>query len=152
LIWLYYEIKSTLLGSAFRLTDGQGSGVWDTLPNTFRRSASEKIFERRVNKEGRRVRGLDEPPKSADSQPLTIRGSGGAKALGLDQDHSPSSNAGSTQPANFLAQLFVPKDNGRSGSPNRAAESDKIQKQLDRMEEMLSELLTGGMKLDNDDR
>lgn len=125
--------------------------MWDTLPGSFRRSLTEKVFERRVSKEGRRVRGLDDPPKLPDAQPLAIRGSGGAKALGVDSGHSPSSNAASMQPTNFLSHFFA-STAGRAASPQRLTEADKVQKQLDRMEEMLSQLLTGGMKVDNDDR
>ena len=152
MIWLYYEAKSTLLGSRVRLVDGQASGIWENLPSKFGRSVTERVFERRVSKEGRRIRGLDEQPKPADAKPVTIRGSGGTKALGMEDvgAHSPASNAGSVQPAGFLSQLFVP-GSGRSSSPNRTAEIDR-QKQLDRIEEMLSQLLTGGMKVDNDDR
>lgn len=151
LIWLSYLLKTVLLGHSIRLVDGQASGVWDTLPGAFRRSVTERVFERQVSKEGRRVRGLDEPPKSADAKPLAIRGSGGAKALGIQQASSPSSNTASLQPPAFLAQLFAGSA-GRSSSPQRSAESERLAKQLDKIEEMVSQLLTAGMKLDNDDR
>lgn len=96
--------------------------------------------------------------KSAAS-PLILKGSGGRQALALQRDDSASISHSATQSTGLLAQLFGGTPPTRSSTQdsqpslaNTDAQYAALQAKLDKMEEMVSRLVTGGLSLDNNDR
>ena len=192
-IWLFYTLKRLLIGpdrirlprsNRRRQDEASSSGVWQSLTSQFDgKTANERVFERKVSKEGRSVRGMGPDARSSkdspdaavkagpshtspapEPEPLTLRGSGGRKALGVRASSpAPSVSGTSAQPVSMLAQLFGGADSlvgarfGGAAEKERAHSGQEVknaamQQQLDRIEEMVAQLLTGGIKLDDKDQ
>lgn len=196
-IWLFYALKRLLVepgrirlprSNGRRQDETSSSGVWQSLTSQFDgKTANERVFERKVSKEGRSVRGmgpdargskdsLDAAVKAGPSQiaaatspapesePLALRGSGGRKALGMRSSSPAQSVSGtSAQPVSMLAQLFGGSESLVGARLSGAAEKERaqseqeaknaaMQQQLDRIEEMVAQLLTGGIKLEDKDQ
>jgi hypothetical protein len=85
---------------------------------------------------------------------VTIRGSGGQRALGLST--SASDTSGGNHAASLLAQLFRPAstDTQKTSNPQKVPEDRYVamEQKLDKIEKMLDRLLSGGLRVDNDDR
>lgn len=182
LVHVYYRIRRRATSQRIALSGENGhSRLLHSLPRSFRRSYSERVFERRVVRSAKRVPGMDENGGGGGAKgsgnsntrqsagPVAISGSGGQGALGIRQTMTPSHSA---EPVSLLAQLFGGIGGGKqsetSTAPSAAAaaavsqaqsvngqreESLKaVEDRLAKIEGMLDRLLTGGYKAEGDDR
>lgn len=168
---VYYRLKATVRRAPLHLQDqaNGSSDLWDSLPRGFRRSASERVFERPVTAEGAYVAGIDghQPSDSKDSQsrpaPLVMRGSGGREALGMKTLTSHPASSTTVQATSLLSQLVSTQGGGESTAGTRidhsipsepASSNDKyvrLEEKLDSIEKLLEQLLTGGLKSEDHD-
>jgi hypothetical protein len=150
------------MNGSLKLHERETSDLWQSIAGLRRTAIADKVFERPVTKAGRIVPGLEDedadgkPVKKA--RPVPIRGSGGQQALGIESGRQQGSPIdGTVQSPSILSQLF-------GGAPSRTSSQDSrtiaaaderyaaLEAKLDKIEEMVSRLVSGGLSLDNDDR
>lgn len=137
-------------------------GSWSSLRRTV---IADKLFERAVTKDGRTPERLGErdraPHADNATSPLIIKGSGGRQALALQHEEPVSVSYTANQPTGILAQLFGGTLPSRSSSEDSQQQQSPavtnaryaaLEAKLDKIEEMVSRLVTGGLSLDNNDR
>lgn len=165
----YYRYIRHPRNGKVRLHDRDSSDILQSWSGLRRTAVSDKLFERPVNKAGRTVEhrksresvrseGRDLPSHgNRTASPVKIKGSGGQEALALQREDSASSSE-TTQPTGILAQLFGNTLNSRSltqDSQTATITEDKyaaLEAKLDKIEGMVSRLVTGGLSLENNDR
>lgn len=151
-IWLYYRLKC-LSSRRLSIQDGSQINVW----KPFTRSSKERLFERQVSAAGRKVKGLDED-QAKPARAIQIHGSGGKDALGMSSvNPSPSGQKG-VQGNSLLAQLFGSYSGGKVGSPDALRDQARggdesytsLENRLEKIEDMLTQLLLGGVKVQDE--
>lgn len=162
-IHLYYRLTRRADDGKVHLHDKESSDIWQSFSGLRRTVIADRLFERPVTKVGRTLDRLDSRDASTHPKrgvsPLAIRGSGGQRALSMQSEDGTSSSYGtSAQPSGMLAQLFGGTFTSRSSSQDSQTSppSDEkyaaLEAKLDKIEEMVSRLVTGGLSLENNDR
>lgn len=161
-IHLCYRLTRRSDHGKLQLHDKESSDIWQSFSSLRRTAIADKLFERPVTKAGRTIERLDERERAAQpkttASPVAIRGSGGARALSMQSEDSSSSSYGTQQPPGVLAQLFggtfASRSSSQDSQQNNVEKDEKyaaLEAKLDKIEEMVSRLLTGGLSLETVD-
>lgn len=125
-----------------------GSDIWSNLPGGFKRaSVTERLFQRKISKEGKSVKGMEDL-KSKTASPLAIRGSGGRHALGFQTLSSHTSpNCGQSgfvvQTSSMIAHLKPPDGCNQLDAPSAEERYSAIEYKMDKIEQMVERILSG---------
>lgn len=158
---MYYRLTRRPGRGYVKLHERDSSDIWQSFSGLRRTAVADKLFERPVSKAGRTVDRLDERDRVSHNDqktmsPITIKGSGGQHALALPAEDATSSSYGTAQPTRMLAQLFGGTFASRSSSQDsQGSVTDErftaLEAKLDKIEEMVSRLVTGGLSLEGND-